>query len=85
MQKKLEFLRNEDDQSYDGNGDLISSYRKQYFNYICHSPDDPCQLSAVVCRVQDKFHPEDEPVWTFDEEGCSQCHGVNSRLLEDLV
>lgn len=84
MEKRLEFIKKEDDKTYNGKGNLLTSYQKEYFNYICHEPDDACQLSAVVCRVHDKFHPENEAVWTFDEKGCERCYGVNGRLLEDL-
>lgn len=84
MQKILEFIREEDERSYDNTNTLIKSFEKKYYKYICHEPDDECQFTPVVCRVVDRFNPNNEPQWQVDESGCAQCYGINNRLLEDL-
>ena len=84
MRKTLEFIKEEYEKAYDNTGALVTSLEKKYFNYTCHEADDQCQVIPVVCRIVDRFHPENEPQWQTDESDCAQCFEVNNRVLEDL-
>jgi hypothetical protein len=84
MQKILEFIKEESEKAYDDTGALTTSLEKKYFNYTCHEADTPCQITPVVCRIVDRFHPLNEPQWQTDESGCAQCFEINNRVLEDL-
>jgi len=84
MNKILQLINEEHEKDFDQSGKLVGSLEKKYFKYVCHDPDDACQLNPVVCRVVDLFQPDAEPAWHSNETGCNQCFGVNDRALEEL-
>lgn len=84
MHKELKFIRKENEVSHNGTGDVSNSVEKQYFHYTCHEPDAECQIVPIVCRIVDKFSPENEPVWQVDDRDCDRCIKIDSRVLEDV-
>ena len=84
MVKSLKFIRNETERLLHSNGDVKLSLEKEFFDYICHTPDATCQLKPVVCRVYDKMKPSNEPVWSVEENVCKKCLATDNRLLEEI-
>lgn len=84
MHKHLKFINKENEKILDDSGNIVRSVEKMYFNYSCHTPDDPCQLETVMCRTADQMQPFNEPVWESSEAECRRCIKSDSRLLEDI-
>jgi len=84
MHKELKFIRKEDEVDHNSTGAVFSSVEKQYFHYTCHEADADCQIVPIVCRIVDKFNPDNEPVWQVNDQGCNRCIKINPRVLEDI-